>query len=106
MNTKDWLNKLDEAVGRSLARLFPQLLERHVIWAFPDGKIASVSADGRFCDLYINAADLIEGADALTKDVPVAPHVGTLAVGDEVIVLRRAPRDLIVMTKKVPNASA
>lgn len=100
-----FMNSVEERIGRVLARLFPQLFERHVAWAFPDGKVAAVSADGRFCDLYLNAADVIGGVNALTKDVPIAPGV-TVAVGNEVIVLRRAPRDLIVMTKKVPNASA
>lgn len=101
-----FMNNVEERIERVLVRLFPRLFERHVAWAFPDGKVASISAGGRFCDLYINHANVIEGVNAKTRDVPIAPHVGTLAVGDEVIVLRRAPRDLIVMTKKVPNASA
>ncbi|PWK05294.1 hypothetical protein [Tumebacillus permanentifrigoris] len=59
---------------------------------FADGKVVSVS--GKVAAVRINL-------DATAATIPVAPHVGALVAGDEVIVLCRSLRDKIVISKKI-----
>jgi hypothetical protein len=76
-----------------------EILSEEEVWnssMWMDGKVGAVAADGKHADIYIN------GATTVTPSVPIAPHVGTLNVNDQVVVLNRARgRDLIVMYKKV-----
>lgn len=90
-------NQWYQGLKRLVAKLVDQRIDERGLdnhKAFPDGKVAAVSADGKRADLYIN------GDATATKNVPIAPHVGQLTVGNEVIVLRRSPRDMIVLSKK------
>jgi hypothetical protein len=63
------------------AQLIEKLLKQ---WGFfnlyDDGKIASISADGKRADVYIN------GASVATPGIPIRPGT-TVAAGDEVRVL-------------------
>jgi hypothetical protein len=62
------------------------------MWCF--GVVNAVNADGKHADCFINAAPTV------TANVPIAPHVGTLAVGNKVLILNRAQmRDLLIISK-------
>jgi hypothetical protein len=94
---RDFFEQRVEAI---VDRIFSRLLAKYIGWAFPDGRIASVSADGKRADIYLNNADVIAGTDAKTLGVPIAPHVTGLTAGNEVIVLRRGMRDMMIIAVK------
>lgn len=96
MKSKHW--DFYEGLGRALRPFVKQMMVEEGalnknMWSH--GKVASISADGKRADVYLNAATIA------TTAVPLVPQiVGTLAVGDEVVVLNMAYRDLVIMFKK------
>jgi len=60
-------------------------------WAI--GVVSSVSSNNQFASVWLN------GDTVATPNIPVAPHVGALSAESRVLVLRRTPRDLLVLSR-------
>lgn len=96
MNNSQFWESLRSRVRKIVLDMIDVIVDAVIARLTADGKVKSVSADGKRVEVYIN------GAEVATPDV-LNPNNLPLVADEEVVIFKRSSHDRVVWYKKITS---